>query len=242
MTFLPTLHPRWVSLLGLATLLSACAVPQIQRPPEVTPAPMAAGYAGASTQQAPRLAATQWLWRQTQTPINVVRSQGDRAYVLQFPGANTVEVLADCNRGTGRYSLNDKQLTLGPIATTRKLCAPGSQDGPWLQQLGWVRIAFMQNGRLYLDMLADGGTLELLPMNPVSLTCDDGTALKGGVGTDPQVGAAWLELGGRGRVLEMRPAASGSLYEGPGIAWHMKGNEASLDLGERKLRCSMRQG
>lgn len=231
-----------LSSLSVLGLLTACAMPQLNLPPAATPAGAAAGYAGAPGQEVPRLQSTQWLWRQTQTPVSIIAAQGDRAHVLHFVAAESVQVLADCNRGAGRYTLNDKQLSIGPIAVTRKLCAPGSQDNVWLQQLGGVRMAFVQSGRLYLDMLADSGTLELLPMTPVSLTCDDGTALKGGVGTDRQIGSAWLELGGRGRVLEARPAASGSLYEGPGIAWHLKGSEALIDLGERKLRCSVRQG
>lgn len=233
---------RLASLGALAALLSACAMPQLNLPAPAAPASAASGYAGAPGQETPRLQGTQWLWHQTQTPVNLIAAQGDRAHVLHFVSPDSVQVLADCNRGAGRYTLNDKQLGIGPVAVTRKLCAPGSQDNVWLQQLGGVRVAFVQNGRLYLDMLADSGTLELLPMNPVSLTCDDGSALKGGVGTDRQIRSAWLELGGRGRVLEARPAASGSLYEGPGIAWHLKGNEALIDLGERKLRCSVRQG
>jgi heat shock protein HslJ len=234
--------PSLASLGALAALLSACAMPQLKLPVPDAPASMASGYAGAAGQETPRLQGTQWLWHQTQTPVNLIRSPGDRAHVLHFVSADSVQVLADCNRGAGPYTVKEKQLGIGPVAVTRKLCAPGSLDNLWLQQLGEVRLAFVQHGRLYLDMLADGGTLELLPMNPVSLTCDDGSALKGGVGKDPQIGSAWLELGGRGRVLEARAAARGSLYEGPGIAWHLKGNEALIDLGERKLRCSVRRG
>lgn len=235
-----------LSLLALSTalLLTACAFPQVDtarlpvEPLATAPAP---GYAGSERQREISVDQTQWLWLETQTPVGALTPPAGRAHVLHFvPGAE-MRVYADCNTGRANYteSLPAKQLEFGPIALTRKLCAPGSVDARWLQQLAAVRIAFELDGRLYLDTFADGGTLAFLPMNPVELQCGNDT-LVAGVGTDPQVQRAWIWLRGRAQVLEGRAAASGALFEGPGVSLHFKGNEAQLDLGTGAQGCQVR--
>ena len=47
-------------------------------------------------------------------------------------------------------------IQIGPM--TKAMCAKGSHSDQFVQNLGFVSNFFWQNGYLYLDMMADGGT------------------------------------------------------------------------------------
>ena len=85
-------------------------------------------------------------------------------YTIAFNPAGTVNVKADCNNARGTYTADDSgslTIEIGPI--TKAMCPPDSRSDEFVQKLGFVRNFFMENGFVYLDMLADGGTLKLAP-------------------------------------------------------------------------------
>ncbi len=81
-------------------------------------------------------------------------------YTLRLDPAGRAEVLADCNRAAGSYTLDGPRLGFGPLASTRAACPPGSLSDKYLQQLGFVRSWLVRDGRLHLATLADGAILE----------------------------------------------------------------------------------
>lgn len=85
-------------------------------------------------------------------------------YTIAFNPDGTVNVKADCNNAAGTYTADDSgslTIQLGPM--TLAACPPNSRSDEFVQKLGFVRNFFMENGFVYLDMLADGGTLQLAP-------------------------------------------------------------------------------
>jgi heat shock protein HslJ len=82
-------------------------------------------------------------------------------YTVEFTGDGRVLVLADCNRGSSRYTQEaGGRLTLTPIATTKMACAAGSQDTAFLRQLGAVESYRIDAGVLVLQ-LGGGETMRL---------------------------------------------------------------------------------
>ncbi len=72
------------------------------------------------------LTGTVWSWQGTlmSDDKRIVPEAADR-YTLLFDPGGMVSVRADCNRGSGTYTLNGNALSFGPIALTRMMCAPG---------------------------------------------------------------------------------------------------------------------
>lgn len=100
-----------------------------------------------------------WEWIGTQTPVELIRPDDPARYTLRFGADGTVTGAADCNRLNGTYTVSDKALQFGPLATTRMLCPPGSQGEWFVKNLGYVRHHFFTGAdTLRLDMMADGGT------------------------------------------------------------------------------------
>jgi para-nitrobenzyl esterase len=82
-------------------------------------------------------------------------------YTLSFGADGRLSARIDCNRGTGAWtSPAAGRLQLGPLALTRAICAPGSLHDPIVRQLPYIRSYVMRDGRLYLSLMADGGTYE----------------------------------------------------------------------------------
>ncbi|WP_116368327.1 META domain-containing protein [Parahaliea mediterranea] len=85
-------------------------------------------------------------------------------FAMTFQADGAVALQVDCNRGSGRWeSAGRGQLRFGPVATTRRLCGPGSLDGRFLNELEYVRSYVVRDGHLYLATLADGAILAFRP-------------------------------------------------------------------------------
>jgi para-nitrobenzyl esterase len=97
-----------------------------------------------------------WLWQGMQrgSDATIVPDVPD-LYTLEFQPGGRVSVRADCNRGSGSYLLNGRNLSFGPLALTRAMCAPGSRDVEFLRGLAAVK-AHDNNGRELVLTFADG--------------------------------------------------------------------------------------
>src|SRR5262245_8702527 len=69
-----------------------------------------------------------WHWVATVTPTARVVCDNPATYALTFLPDSTVRLLIDCNRGSGPYLINGHDIRIGPVATTRMMCPPGSMD------------------------------------------------------------------------------------------------------------------
>jgi para-nitrobenzyl esterase len=134
----------------IATLLAACATSA----PPATPAAADASLEGSS-------------WRLVQIAMSdgLTRPAIERSrYTIGFGTEGVLNVRFDCNRGRGSWkSSGSGNLEFGPLALTRALCPTGSLHDELVRQWPYVRSYLVKDGRLFLSLMADGGTLEFEP-------------------------------------------------------------------------------
>jgi heat shock protein HslJ len=93
-------------------------------------------------------------------------------YTMTFKADGSVQIQADCNRGTGSW-ISDApgKLQFGRIAATQARCPPDSLHERYMAQLPWVRSYVMKDGHLFLATMADGSIIELEPVElPLAAT------------------------------------------------------------------------
>ncbi len=100
-----------------------------------------------------------WRWVRTTTPVGDVTVSRPEHYTIQFMPTGDFYVLADCNRASGRYTLEGNLIRLELTVVTRAECGPDSLGDDFLRDLGAAVIAFLEGGDLYLDLLYDSGTM-----------------------------------------------------------------------------------
>ena len=83
-------------------------------------------------------------------------------YTLRFEADGVFTARIDCNRARGSWSSKGPgRLEFGDrMAMTRAECPPGSLHDQIVRQLPLVRSYVVRDGKLYLALAADGGTLE----------------------------------------------------------------------------------
>ncbi len=81
-------------------------------------------------------------------------------YTVRFDSGGRLAVRADCNRGTGTYTVSsDRRLMVNPLALTRAMCPPGSMSDRFAAQVSRATRYEVRSGDLYLTVAADSGTL-----------------------------------------------------------------------------------
>jgi heat shock protein HslJ len=119
--------------------------------------PAAAPDAGAA---AAALEGTRWRWvRFTEPGGTVLVPAHPENYWVEFLPGGEVSLLADCNRGHGRYSQVGEQLQLEGFASTLMACAPGSLDSRYTQLLTQAARYHLQDGALELTLRGGGGVM-----------------------------------------------------------------------------------
>jgi para-nitrobenzyl esterase len=153
----------WMPL--MLVLLTGCAsnTPLDPQPPapQATPEQPPTGNPG----EAAKLAGTSWRLIQINMSDGVTRPAIDRSrYTIGFGDSEVLHVRFDCNRGRGTWkSAGANSLEFGPLSLTRAMCAPGSLHDQLVRQWPYVRSYVLRDGRLFLALMADGGTIEFEP-------------------------------------------------------------------------------
>jgi uncharacterized lipoprotein YbaY len=101
---------------------------------------------------------TLWQWQGTYASDWLLTDDPTR-YTVTFGDDGTLAVQADCNRGTGSYTVDGSSISIGLLATTLALCPPGSLDSQFLQHLQAANLYLLQDGELYLYLPAGAGTM-----------------------------------------------------------------------------------
>lgn len=90
-------------------------------------------------------------------------------FTVSFAADGRADLRIDCNRGNTSWKANPSAdsasgtFEFGPLATTKKMCPPGSLDQKLIRDLPSVRSYLIKNGKLYLSLMADGGIYEWQP-------------------------------------------------------------------------------
>jgi heat shock protein HslJ len=135
-----------------------------------------AALAGCATATAPHprqgLAGTQW---QLRSVTSMDDTQGrtvvpePQRYTLRFDANGNASLQLDCNRGFATWKAEPAvggltgSLSFGPLAATRALCPAPRLDERIARDLPFVRGFRLQDGKLFLSLLADGGIYEREP-------------------------------------------------------------------------------
>ena len=86
------------------------------------------------------------------------------SFAQTIQGTATLTARIDCNRGRGTWKATGaNQLELGPLALTRAACPEGSLHDQIVKQWTFVRSFVLEDGHLFLSLMADGGIYELEP-------------------------------------------------------------------------------
>jgi len=94
------------------------------------------------------------------TPIEQRTIDTPDRYTVRFDSGGRLTVRADCNRGTGTYTVSsDRRLMVNPLALTRAMCQPGSMSDRFAAQVSRVTRYEVRGGDLYLTLASDSGTL-----------------------------------------------------------------------------------
>jgi len=80
-------------------------------------------------------------------------------YTVEFMADGGVAIQADCNQGRGEFSTDDSSLDITVGALTRAACPPGSISNEFVQALDGAVIYFFQDGKLFMDIRYDTGTM-----------------------------------------------------------------------------------
>ncbi len=111
------------------------------------------------------LTAHPWEWVRLTDPLQQYAIEDPQQYVLQFSDGGMLTVQADCNLAQGTYTIDGSSITIELGPSTLAACPPGSRSEEFLQKLGFAALYFFQDGHLFIDLFADGGTLEFAPVD-----------------------------------------------------------------------------
>ncbi len=100
-----------------------------------------------------------WKWLETvDSQGGVVTPKVPGAFSLLFEG-ESVRISTDCNMGTATYTSTDRQLTLGPIGSTKMFCE-GAQESEFFEMLRNVASYHINDeGQLILYFAFDEGSM-----------------------------------------------------------------------------------
>jgi para-nitrobenzyl esterase len=112
------------------------------------------------------LKGTSWQLVEIRTADGQVTLPDDPAkYTLEFGSEGRLSARIDCNRGTGTWKEERAgELTLGALATTRAMCPHESLDDRFVRDLARVRSYVTEEGRLFLNLTADGEVYAFEPL------------------------------------------------------------------------------
>jgi heat shock protein HslJ len=121
----------------------------------------AATQSSSSTASGDTIGRRPWRWIYTVTPAGRVVCINPDVYKLTFFPDSTVRLLVDCNRGSGPYHAMGHDIRIGPFATTRAMCPPGSMDTTFVKHIQSAHTWNITADTLDLGF-ASGGSMRLV--------------------------------------------------------------------------------
>ena len=118
------------------------------------------------------LQANPWQWVAFTNPMEGYQIENPQNYLTTFNEDGALNIVADCNNAMGSYTVEGTSLTIEMGAMTMAACPPESRSDDFVKYLGSAASYFLKDGNLFLDLMADGGTMEFTPAEskPIRLT------------------------------------------------------------------------
>ncbi len=104
-----------------------------------------------------------WLWTSFTSPVEQFEVETPENYVVIFNDDGTVNIKADCNSASGSYTVDGSSLAIEVGPMTLAACPPDSRSDQFIQDLGFAARYSFEDGFLYIDLMADGGTMAFSP-------------------------------------------------------------------------------
>jgi heat shock protein HslJ len=164
------------SLLSIA--LVSCASPQ-------TPQPQQALAAVSQPTGAEAIQNISWQWGaliETQPASQELIPQKER-YTLIFKPDGVYDYVADCNSGSGKYTVDGSNITISPGMSTLSECGPDSLYSNYLNLLGQISSFAINKGVLVLTT-SDGATQMLFYNGGPAVAQADTAGSSQGIGID----------------------------------------------------------
>jgi heat shock protein HslJ len=135
-----------------STLLAACSLGS----PGGSGSPAEAGFLEGTTWQLVE-------FQSSDDRIGTLRPSAPERYTMTLEPGGRASLRLDCNRGSASWSAvpgagDSGSFSMGPVAMTRVACPPPSMDVHVARDAEYVRTYVLRGGRLYLNLMADGGT------------------------------------------------------------------------------------
>ena len=122
------------------------------------------------------LAGTAWRLIEIQSMDDAVGSthvSDPSLYTMRLNADGSVALRLNCNSASGTWSAeaaasdpSSGRFEFGPLAATMALCPPPSLDEQVTKQAPYFRSYLLNDGRLYLSLMADGGIFVWEPLEP----------------------------------------------------------------------------
>ena len=100
-----------------------------------------------------------WQWVSTGTPVETITVSAPERYTIFLSDTGRLQAQFDCNGGGGNYEIAPGQLSFGPLLSTKMACPDDTLDYRFAQDLQRVKLFFLQDGDLYLELPMDSGTM-----------------------------------------------------------------------------------
>lgn len=219
MNYRTRIRPAHLVFLLIVVVISACGAPatptnvptELSAEPTVTPAaepsPMADALKGKT-----------WMWTGFTDPTRHFSVEDAGNYTITFLDAGILNIKADCNNASGSYTVDGKSLSITVGPPTLAACPPESRGDDFVKYLGASAIYFFEGDNLFIDLMADGGTLQFSPSSRIASAGNDQLSTLGiDVNGEPFGGTLYLG-GGEERWLDPTLiSALGGTSEGPGV-------------------------
>ena len=254
----------WAGLTVALGAMAACKGKDNLKPDEVSAVTKKDQYAidsarmeldRASAATASELTGSTWRLVQLRASKDtVITPEKVAVYTVEFGTSGQVIVVGGCNRGGGTYTVTPpKGLSIGPLATTRAMCPPGSMSARFLGDFAQMRAYEIVAGMLYIS-LANGAIYQFAPEIDI--------ARERGVGDEePEIIFACLDSAGTSSRLFARfqgtqpdqvsirrakktvvatqvQSGSGVKYEAKDVVFWNKGRDAMVSWFGTHLNCS----
>jgi heat shock protein HslJ len=117
--------------------------------------------AGSRSAEAAAVIGVEWKWLVSRYNNDTEARPADPGrYRLRLEPDGSLRVRVDCNQAGGRYRIEGSVIAIEVTHATLAACEPGSLDHTFRRDLGAAAIYFMRQGRLFLDLKYDTGTME----------------------------------------------------------------------------------
>jgi len=103
-----------------------------------------------------------WYWVQTIYNNDTKVTPKEKSSFVIFNDEGKLAINGDCNKGSSSYTVNEKTIEIKPILSTKMYCGDESKENEFFKNLMAATVIFTKDGKLYIDLKADSGTMEFV--------------------------------------------------------------------------------